>query len=109
MSSSSSHGIHTLLEAEKAASEIVEQARAYRIEHLKEARKMATEDINALQTRKNEELANIQKQGADQSELTKTIQADTGDKLAAITAQFEKNKQDAINKLVSAVTTAELD
>ncbi|KAJ2195236.1 hypothetical protein IW145_006092, partial [Coemansia sp. RSA 521] len=58
----SSHGIHTLLEAEKAASEIVEQARAYRIEHLKEARKMATEDINALQTRKNEELANIQKQ-----------------------------------------------
>ncbi|KAJ2452965.1 hypothetical protein EV183_002550 [Coemansia sp. RSA 2336] len=104
MSVANSQGIHTLLEAEKSASEIVDQARAYRIEHLKEARKMATQAITELQERKNGELAKIQQESTNHSELEQSIKEDTDKKMAAIKEQFEKNKQEAVDKLVSVVT-----
>ncbi|KAJ2298485.1 hypothetical protein IWW51_005965 [Coemansia sp. RSA 2702] len=70
---------------------------------------MASEDISKLQTSKNQELARIQTESADQTKLTASIQADTDERLAEITAEFEKNRQLAVSKLVAAVTTAELD
>ncbi|KAJ2078840.1 hypothetical protein H4R24_004199 [Coemansia sp. RSA 988] len=109
MSASSSQGIHTLLEAEQEASKIVEQARDYRIKHLKEARDEATKDISKLQTRKNEELAEIQKKSANQTELTQSIAAETQQRLGTIKSQFEKNKQEAANRLVAAVSTVQFD
>ncbi|KAJ2607436.1 hypothetical protein H4S08_004828 [Coemansia sp. RSA 1365] len=109
MSASSSQGIHTLLEAEQEASKIVEQARDYRIEHLKDARNEATKDIAKLQARKNEELVEIQKKSANQTELTQSIAAETQQRLATIKSQFEKNKQEAVNRLIAAVSTVQFD
>ncbi|KAJ1750279.1 glucose repression mediator protein [Coemansia sp. RSA 1821] len=74
-----------------------------RIEHLKEARKMATQAINELQELKNGELAKIQQESTNHTELEQSIKEDTDKKLAAIKEQFEKNKQEAIDKLVSSI------
>ncbi|KAJ2782693.1 hypothetical protein H4R18_002119 [Coemansia javaensis] len=109
MSASSSQGIHTLLEAEKAASLIVEKAREGRVRYLKEARSEAAKAIAKLQAQKNEELAAIQRESADQTELSQSIEADTQQKLAAIRAQFEANKAEAVRQLVEAVSSAPLD
>ncbi|KAJ2446048.1 hypothetical protein GGF42_005806, partial [Coemansia sp. RSA 2424] len=105
-SASNSQGIHTLLEAEKEASSIVEQARAYRVKRLRDARTEAAKDISELQTRKNSELVGIQQKSVNQSELTESIQRDTDEKLAGIRSQFEQHKQQAVAKLVEAVSSA---
>ncbi|KAJ1887375.1 hypothetical protein LPJ81_006526, partial [Coemansia sp. IMI 209127] len=104
-----SQGIHTLLEAEKNASTTVEQARLYRGKRLNDARSEAAKEIAELQVRKNEELEKIQKDSIDQTALTESIENDTAEKLKATMAMFEKNRDDAVSKLVEAVATAETD
>ncbi|KAJ1960196.1 hypothetical protein GGI12_003935 [Dipsacomyces acuminosporus] len=108
MSASSSQGIHTLLEAEKEASKIVAQAREYRVRRLKDARTEAAKDIAELQARKNAELEEIHAKSANQTSLKENIQKETDSKLATVKAQFEQNKQEAILKLVEAVSTADV-
>ncbi|KAJ2726220.1 hypothetical protein GGI07_000697 [Coemansia sp. Benny D115] len=105
MSTSHSQGIHTLLEAEKEASKIVTQAREYRVKRLNNARTEATTDIEKIRARKNQELEEIQKKSVNQSEMSANIQKETDAQMAAIREQFEKNKQEAIAKLIEAVVT----
>ncbi|KAJ1824360.1 hypothetical protein LPJ60_000818 [Coemansia sp. RSA 2675] len=119
MSASNSQGIHTLLEAEKEASSIVAQARESwlinastlcmsldRVRRLRDARTEAAKDISELQARKTSELLAIQQKSVNQTELTESIQRDTDEKLVGIRSQFEQNKQQAVAKLVEAVSSA---
>ncbi|KAJ1807905.1 hypothetical protein LPJ75_004696, partial [Coemansia sp. RSA 2598] len=107
-SASSSQGIHTLLEAEKEASAIVAQAREYRVKRLNSARIEAGADIKTIQEAKARDLEEIQKNSVNQEELTQSIQKDTDEKMAAIKAQFEKKKAEAVAKLVEAVVSVDI-
>ncbi|KAJ2041625.1 hypothetical protein GGI08_007927 [Coemansia sp. S2] len=104
--SSNSQGIHTLLEAEKEASSIVAQAREYRVRRLRDARTEAAKDISELQARKTSELSAIQQKSVNQTELTESIQRDTDERLVGIRSQFEQQKQQAVAKLVEAVSSS---
>ncbi|KAJ2240588.1 hypothetical protein GGI13_007618 [Coemansia sp. RSA 455] len=106
MSASNSQGIHTLLEAEKEASSIVAQAREYRVRRLRDARTEAAKDISELQARKTSELSAIQQKSVNQTELTESIQRDTDERLVGIRSQFEQQKQQAVAKLVEAVSSS---
>ncbi|KAJ2035891.1 hypothetical protein H4S03_004012 [Coemansia sp. S3946] len=120
MSASNSQGIHTLLEAEKEASSIVAQARECkyltasfyalksidRVRRLRDARTEAAKDISELQARKTSELSAIQQKSVNQTELTESIQRDTDERLVGIRSQFEQQKQQAVAKLVEAVSSA---
>ncbi|KAJ1950682.1 hypothetical protein FBU59_000564 [Linderina macrospora] len=79
----------------------------HRVKRLKDARTEAAKDIAELQARKTAELAEIQKQHTDQSALEAKIQQETEQRLEAVREQFEKNKAEAITKLVEAVSTVE--
>ncbi|KAJ2047433.1 hypothetical protein H4S04_004447 [Coemansia sp. S16] len=124
MSASNSQGIHTLLEAEKEASSIVAQARECkyltalcqcapptrhnidRVRRLRDARTEAAKDISELQARKTSELSAIQQKSVNQTELTESIQRDTDERLVGIRSQFEQQKQQAVAKLVEAVSSS---
>ncbi|KAJ2081706.1 hypothetical protein GGI16_007439, partial [Coemansia sp. S142-1] len=109
ISASNSQGIHTLLEAEKEASSIVAQARECnidRVRRLRDARTEAAKDISELQARKTSELSAIQQKSVNQTELTESIQRDTDERLVGIRSQFEQQKQQAVAKLVEAVSSA---
>ncbi|KAJ2654928.1 hypothetical protein GGH99_007249 [Coemansia sp. RSA 1285] len=76
---------------------------------LTDARSGAASEIAELQERMNKELEKVQNDSVDQSALTEKIEKATAEKLEATMAMFEKNKAEAVSKLVEAVATAELD
>ena len=99
--------IATLLEAEKEASKIVQQARTYRGERLKLARFEAQKEIEDLRKQKQQEF----------DAFTNTIQGDAayGQKLETATAleikdlnaSYDKNSGKAVERLLKLVTDAE--
>ncbi|WFD24328.1 triacylglycerol lipase [Malassezia equina] len=82
-----SQGIQTLLEAEKEASKIVEQARSYRTQKLKEAQTEAEKEIADIKTQKQKELEEFQKK----------------DRLQEIEQAFEKKRDELVKKLLERV------
>ncbi|CAB4428668.1 V-type ATPase [Rhizophagus irregularis] len=108
MAHQNSQGIQTLLDAEKEAAKIVQKARQYRVQRLKDARTEAAKEIEALKAEKNAEFQNFESEHAGFSDQSSTqLNAETDAKLAAIQTAFDKNKNAVIEKLLTAVTTAE--
>ncbi|KAJ2814524.1 hypothetical protein FBU31_007258, partial [Coemansia sp. 'formosensis'] len=70
-----------------------------------DARTEAAKDISELQARKTRELSAIQQKSVNQSELTESIQRDTDERLVGIRNQFEQHKQQAVAKMVEAVSS----
>ncbi|KAI9292871.1 V-type ATPase [Neoconidiobolus thromboides FSU 785] len=104
MSSSSSQGIQTLLEAEKEASKIVEKARQYRTQRLKEARLEASKEIDALKQKKNQDFQEFEKQHLGSTDdVVKSISEETKVKISEIKELYNKNKDSVAQKLIETV------
>ncbi|WFD20656.1 triacylglycerol lipase [Malassezia caprae] len=99
-----SQGIQTLLEAEKEASKIVEQARSYRSQKLKEAQSEAEKEIADIKAQKQKELEEFQKKyEGTQSSSQDKIDRDTKDRLQEIEQAFEKKRTELVKKLIERV------
>ncbi|KAJ7623319.1 H+-ATPase G subunit-domain-containing protein [Roridomyces roridus] len=101
---SQSHGIQTLLEAEKEAAKIVEQARQYRVQKLKDARSQAAKEIEDYKKSKEEEFKAFEAQHAGTTSNAQTlVDKETEVNLKNITESFNKNKEQVVNKLIDRV------
>merc|ERR1712144_65477 len=94
-------GIQTLLDAEKEAAKIVQKARDYRTQRVKDARGEAAKEIEAYKAKVEREFQAIEQEhsgdnDAAQSELDKQTEP--------IKADFGKNRQAVVDKLLERVT-----
>ncbi|KAF8892083.1 H+-ATPase G subunit-domain-containing protein [Infundibulicybe gibba] len=104
MAAQQSQGIQTLLEAEKEAAKIVQQARQYRVQKLKDARSEASKEIEAYQSAKEKEFKAFQSTHAGTtSNAQTTVDQETEVKLQSITESFKQAKDAVVKKLLDRV------
>ncbi|KAI0704284.1 H+-ATPase G subunit-domain-containing protein [Cytidiella melzeri] len=105
MASQSSQSIQTLLEAEKEAAKVVQQARQYRVQKLREARTQATKEIDEYRKLKEDEFKAFE---ASHVGTTQTAQQatdkETDIKRGEISEQYKSNKDAVVKKLLERVT-----
>ncbi|KAG8711686.1 H(+)-transporting V1 sector ATPase subunit G [Ceratobasidium sp. 394] len=100
----SSQGIQTLLEAEKSAAKIVQDARQYRTQKLKDARTEAAKEIEAYKKQKEEEFKSLEGQRAGTTSTAQdAIDKDTEGKIATINDAYAKQKGGVVEKLLDRV------
>ncbi|KAF8159677.1 H+-ATPase G subunit-domain-containing protein [Crassisporium funariophilum] len=101
MAAQQSQGIQTLLEAEKEASKIVQQARQYRVQKLKDARAEATKEIEEYKKSKEQEFKAFEASHAGTTSTTQAaLDKDTDAKLKEIDAVYAKKQDDVVNTLL---------
>ncbi|KAG8821628.1 H(+)-transporting V1 sector ATPase subunit G [Serendipita sp. 401] len=99
-----SQGIQTLLEAEKEAAKVVQQARQYRTQKLKDARSEAAKDLETYKAQKDNELkAFEQKHSGATKANQEAIDKETDEKLAALEVSYKKNKDGVVKMLLDRV------
>ncbi|KAK9720724.1 hypothetical protein K7432_003955 [Basidiobolus ranarum] len=105
MSASNSQGIQTLLEAEKEASRIVQQAKQYRVQRLKEARSEAAKEIETLKAEKAQEFKVMEQEHLGSSDLgAQNTLNETQEHIKLVEAAFNENKAQVLAKLLETVT-----
>ncbi|KAJ1306906.1 hypothetical protein OPQ81_007889 [Rhizoctonia solani] len=96
--------VQRLLEAEKEAAKIVQEARQYRTQKLKDARTEAAKEIEEYRKQKEEEFKSLEGQRAGStSHAQDTIDKDTEAKIAAIDEAYTKQKDIVVQKLLDRV------
>jgi len=104
MSAQHSQGIQTLLEAEKDAAKVVQEARQYRVKRLKDARTEADEEIEAYRKAKEQEFSAFQSSHAGSTQDAQSvIDKDMEVKLGQITDAYNTHKDDVLKKLLDRV------
>lgn len=104
MASHPSQGIQTLLEAEKEAAKIVQQARQYRVQRLKDARSEATREIEEYRRVKEDEFKAFEASHAGNiSNVQVAVEKETDVKLQSISEVFETQKDQVLRKLLDRV------
>ncbi|EPQ56464.1 V-type ATPase [Gloeophyllum trabeum ATCC 11539] len=104
MAAQQSQGIQTLLEAEKEAAKIVQQARQYRVQKLKDARTEATKEIEEYRKAKEAEFKEFEASHAGVIHSTQqSVDKDAEVKLKEITDQYNANKDKVVKKLLDRV------
>ncbi|KAI5987019.1 V-type ATPase [Pisolithus albus] len=104
MASHPSQGIQTLLEAEKEAAKIVQQARQYRVQRLKDARSEATREIEEYRRVKDDEFKAFEASHAGNiSNVQVAVEKETDIKLQSTSEVFEARKDQVLRKLLDRV------
>ncbi|KAG9312975.1 V-type ATPase [Chiua virens] len=104
MAAQHSQGIQTLLEAEKEAAKIVQQARQYRVQRLKDARAEASKEIDEYRLAKDAEFRDFEASHVgNTTNAQAAVDKETDIKLQATTEAFEANKDQVIEKLLDRV------
>ncbi|KXJ92120.1 V-type ATPase [Microdochium bolleyi] len=104
MSAQNSAGIQTLLDAEREASKIVQQAREYRTKRVREARDEAKKEIDAYRQAKEDEFKKFESEhtaGNKQAEDEANREADG--KIKEIKAAGQKSQAQVVDALLKAV------
>jgi len=104
MAAQNSAGIQTLLDAEREASKIVQQAREYRTKRVREARDEAKKEIDAYRQSKEDEFKKFESEhsaGNQQAEDEANKEAD--EKIKEIKAAGQKNQSQVVDALLKAV------
>jgi len=99
-----SQGIQTLLEAEKEAGKVVQQARQYRTQRLKDARSEAAKDLETYKAKKEADLKEFEaKHDGVMKANQAAIDKETNEKLAVLEASYKQNKDKVVKKLLDRV------
>ncbi|KAJ5233385.1 V-type proton ATPase subunit G [Penicillium citrinum] len=105
MSAQNSAGIQTLLDAEREAQKIVQQAREYRTKRIRDAKSEAQKEIEEYRSQKENEYKKFE---AEHSSGFKTAEADankeTENKLKEIEASGKKQGDKVVADLIKATT-----
>ncbi|KAI0028923.1 H+-ATPase G subunit-domain-containing protein [Vararia minispora EC-137] len=108
MAAQHSQGIQTLLEAEKEAAKVVQQARQYRVQRLKDARSEAQKEIDEYRKAKEAEFAEFQSSHAGTTQnVQATIDKQTETQLQAISDRYATHKDTVVRKLLDRVVLVE--
>jgi len=100
-----SQGIQTLLEAEKEASKIVQQARQYRDQKLKDAGIEASRAIKDYKMAKEQEFRDFVASHAGTTSTTQVaLDNDTDNRIREIDAVFKRKTDDVVNSLLARAT-----
>ncbi|KAF9530350.1 H+-ATPase G subunit-domain-containing protein [Crepidotus variabilis] len=101
MATQQTQGIQTLLEAEKEAAKIVQQARQYRVQKLKDARSEAQKEIDGYKKVKEEEFKAFEASHAGTTSTTQAaLDKETEAKLKEIDDVYKQKKDDVVNSLI---------
>ncbi|KAF9461198.1 H+-ATPase G subunit-domain-containing protein [Collybia nuda] len=104
MAAQQSQGIQTLLEAEKEAAKIVQQARQYRVQKLKDARSEATKEIEEYKKAKERDFKAFEQSYAGTTSNAQTaVDNETEIKLQAISESYTRSKDLVVKKLLDRV------
>jgi len=102
--SQNSQGIQTLLEAEKHAAVVVQEARQYRTQKLKDARAQADKEIAKYKLVKEQEFQKYEAEHAGKTQLSQTaVDKETEAALGKVTESFDANKAKVVDKLLDRV------
>jgi len=105
MAAQQSQGIQTLLEAEKEAAKIVQQARQYRVQKLKDARTEASKEIEEYKKSKEQEFKAFEASHAGTTFNTQASQdTETEAKLQEIDVVFNQKKDAVVSTLLQRAT-----
>lgn len=103
-----SHGIQTLLEAEKDAAQIVERARAYRTQRIKDAHAEAAAEIDALRGQRDTELSEFERSFAGaEAAMQRDIDADMRAQLETTERAFAAKHDELVARLTARVAHVE--
>ncbi|CAA7267423.1 unnamed protein product [Cyclocybe aegerita] len=101
MAAQQSQGIQTLLEAEKEAAKIVQQARQYRVQKLKDARAEASKEIEEYKRAKEQEFKAFEDSHAGNTSTTQAaLDKETDAKLREIDVVYEKKRDHVVKTLL---------
>ncbi|GJE90983.1 V-type proton ATPase subunit G [Phanerochaete sordida] len=105
MAAQQSQSIQTLLEAEKEAAKVVQQARDYRVKKLKDARTQAQKEIDEYRKFKEDEFKAFEASHAGNTQTVQVaIDKETEVQKAEIAAQYAQSKDAVVKKLLDRVT-----
>ena len=100
--------IATLLEAEKEASKIVQQARQYRGDRLKLARVEAQKEIEDLRKQKQQEFDSYVNSIQGDAAYGQKLEQGTEVEIKGLNASYDKNIVKAVSRLLELVNDAEV-
>ncbi|KAL6708906.1 hypothetical protein ACN47E_002313 [Coniothyrium glycines] len=107
MSAQNSAGIQTLLDAEREAQKIVQQAREYRTKRVKDARNEAQKEIDEYRKQKEEEYQKFEKeQSSGNQKAEEDAKKETDVKVKEIEDVGKKSGSKVVDQLIQAVVTA---
>ncbi|OBZ73775.1 V-type proton ATPase subunit G [Grifola frondosa] len=104
MAAQQSQSIQTLLEAEKEASKVVQQARQYRVQRLKDARSEAAKEIEEYKKAKEQEFKAFEASHAGNTQTAQlAVDKETEVKRREISESYKQNKDQVVQKLLDRV------
>jgi len=107
MSAQNSAGIQTLLDAERDAQKIVQQAREYRTKRVKDARNEAQKEIEEYRKEKEDEYQKFEKEhSSGNQKAEEDAKKDTDLKVKEINELGNKKGAEVVNQLITAVVNA---
>ncbi|KAF7446773.1 Vacuolar ATPase [Pyrenophora tritici-repentis] len=107
MSAQNSAGIQTLLDAEREAQKIVQQAREYRTKRVKDARNEAQKEIEDYRKEKEDEYQKFEKEhSSGNQKAEEDAKKDTDAKVKEIEEIGNKSGSKVVDQLIQAVITA---
>ncbi|OAL54220.1 H+-ATPase G subunit [Pyrenochaeta sp. DS3sAY3a] len=107
MSAQNSAGIQTLLDAEREAQKIVQQAREYRTKRVKDARNEAQKEIEEYRKEKENEYQKFEKEhSSGNQKAEEEAKKDTDVKVKEIEQLGSKSGSKVVEQLIEAVVNA---
>ncbi|KAF2119472.1 H+-ATPase G subunit-domain-containing protein [Lophiotrema nucula] len=107
MSAQNSAGIQTLLDAEREAQKIVQQAREYRTKRVKDARSEAQKEIDDYKKGKDSEFKKFESEhSSGNKKAEEDASKDTDAKVKEIQQIGSKSGSKVVDQLITAVTDA---
>ncbi|KAF3042027.1 hypothetical protein E8E11_007836 [Didymella keratinophila] len=107
MSAQNSAGIQTLLDAEREAQKIVQQAREYRTKRVKDARSEAQKEIEDYKREKEAEYQKFEKEHSSGNKKAEDdAKKDTDNKVKEVEELGNKSGSKVVEQLIAAVTNA---
>jgi len=104
MAAQQTQGIQTLLEAEKDAAKVVQQARQYRVQKLKDARAEASKEVEEYKKQKEREYKAFESKHAGSTQNSQSlVDKDTDSKLVEIKNAYQGKKDAVMQKLLDRV------
>ncbi|KAF8489317.1 V-type ATPase [Gautieria morchelliformis] len=104
MAAQQTQGIQTLLEAEKEAAKVVQQARQHRVQRLKDARAEANREVEEYKRQKEQEYKAFESKHAGSTQYSQSrVDKETDAKIAAIESAYQGRKEAVVQLLLDRV------
>ncbi|CAF1330988.1 unnamed protein product [Adineta ricciae] len=99
-----SRGVSDLLAAEKKAQEIIEEARKRKNKRIKDAQNEAKHEIEQFKGERERRYKGLeQQQMGNRTQMTEESNKETQTQIAALKSQYDTNKQDLLQRIITLV------